>query len=359
MTNTLSEFLGSIGIRRSLIGVDIGTNAVKVVHFGYNRQGPVLRHASLTELLPTNGNGEDRGVVMALYETLRAGQLKRQKMAIAYNGEALMVRYLTLPKMPKEEVKEAIRWEAKKLVQKSLDDYVLDFFISGEIEERDLKRYEILLVLADRESIRHQMDDLKPFRSQIRVMDVNPLALLNTVRLNYSEDYEENLVFIDIGVHKMDINIAKRGVLRFYRTLQMGGEDITNALMQSMQMEYTEAEQVKREKDLMAETENELDGRIQAAIRTEVDRMILEVQRSIDYYRAQYREAGIRKVILMGGTPLMSGFLDYFGTYFDAEVVLDNPFAGVVCDATKALELRSIAPRFSTSVGLCLRKGER
>jgi type IV pilus assembly protein PilM len=353
----LSGLFNALGIRQSLVGVDLGANALKVVHFSPGRRGPVLQHASLTELIHTDGEGQDRGELMALYDTVRSGRLNRKKMAIAYKGEELTVRHLTFPKMPRNEFKEAMRWEAKKMVPKTLDEVVFDFLTMGEIDEREIKRYEILLVIADRASILGQLEALKPFRSQIRAMDVNPLALLNTVRLNYPGDLADNLAFIDIGAQKMDINIAKKGILRFYRHVRMGGEGITNALMQSLQADYTNAERIKRESGLAATPEGETDNRIQSIIKAEVDKMILEVQRSIDYYRAQYREAGVRKIILMGGTPLMPDFPDYFASYFDAEVVLDNPFAGVICDPSKFSETRSFAPRFSTGVGLCLRKG--
>lgn len=366
------DILQVLGIRQPLIGVDIGRTAVKVVHLRQGRRGPVLRYAGLTELLHSASGGEeessalggsggqDRGVVMALYEIFRESRLRRQKMAVAYSGKSLTIRYLTLPKMPKEEIKEAIRWEAKKLVSQPLEEMVLDFLIVGEIEERDLKRYEILLILAERASILSQLEGLKPFRSRIVAMDVNSLALFNAVKLNHPADLGENLVFVDIGAHQMAINISKRGVLRFTRNVQIGGEDITRALMQSLQVDYTEAEQLKRQQGMAESPEMKSasggDGRIQEVIKAEVNRMILETQRSIDYYRAQFREGAIRKVLLMGGTPLMPGFLDHFSSYFDTKVVLDNPFAGIICEDPAASELKLMAPRFSTSVGLALRK---
>jgi type IV pilus assembly protein PilM len=354
------NLLQVLGIRRPLLGVDIGSTAVKVVRLGYDRRGPVLRYAGLTELVHTEeesgSGGQDRGAVMALYEMFREGRLRRQKMAVSYTGKSLIVRYLMLPKMPRDEIKEAIRWEAKKLVPQPLEQMILDYLIVGETEERDLKRYEILLIVAERESVLSQLEGLKPFRSQIAAMDVNPLALFNAVKLNYPSDLEENLVFVDIGAHQMTINISKRGILRFTRSVQLGGEDITKALMQALRVEYHEAEQMKRQRGLTESTGNETDGHVRETIKSEADRMILEIQRSVDYYRAQFREGGIRKVIVMGGTPLMPGFKDYFSSYFDAAVVLDNPFAGIQSDHPAASELMLMAPRFSTGVGLALRK---
>jgi type IV pilus assembly protein PilM len=347
--------LKAMGLERPLLGVDVGSTAIKVVYLGFGRRGPVLHYAGLTELLRADKKTKDRGVAMALNEISREGRLKRRKMAVSYSGAGLTVRYLTLPKMPKDEIKEAIRWEAKKQVPHLDEDSVVDYLIVGESEERELKRFEIILVVAGKESIFGQLDELGGYRSQVVAMDVNPLALVNVVKLNFPEDIEGNLVFVDIGASKTDISIAKKGVLRFYRRVQVGGDSITAAVSQSQNIEFEDAEQLKHDTGLKAEDQQKADPGLTDVIRKEVDRIILEIQRSIDYYRAQFREGGIRKVILMGGTPLMHGFPAYLSSYFDSPVVVDNPFARITMKNGGSLELRQMAPRFSTSAGLALR----
>ncbi|MDC4204043.1 MAG: pilus assembly protein PilM [Candidatus Manganitrophus sp.] len=115
-----------------------------------------------------------------------------------------------------------------------------------------------------------------------------------------------------------------------------------------MGLPYEEAEKLKREKGVGAE-----EGP-QAIIKNEIDRFIVEIQRSIDYYRAQFREGVFKKVILMGGGALLPGFSDYFGSYFDAEMEIDDPLAEII--GTESVgAIRAIAPRFSSGIGLALR----
>lgn len=346
--------LKGLALGRPVLGVDVGTTAVKVVQLSHRGSGATLQYAGLTELIRSDQKGQDRGVSMALNEIFREGRLKRRRMALAYAGAGLTVRYLTLPKMPRDEIKAAIRWEAKKQVPHLDEESVVDYLIVGESEERDLKRFEIILVVAGKDSIFGQLEEVGGYRSQVVAMDVNPLALMNAVQLNYADEIEENLVFVDIGAAKTDICISKKGVLRFYRGVRIGGDHITAAVSQSQNVDFSEAERLKQEKG-MAHSDGPADPLLVEIIRKEVDRIILEIQRSIDYYRAQFREGGIRKVILMGGTPLMSGFTDYLSGYFDAEVVVDNPFARVSMRNAGSLELKQIAPRFSTGMGLALR----
>jgi type IV pilus assembly protein PilM len=345
--------------------LDIGKSAIKVVRLAANRNGLLLAYAGVIELPHANGEdrpGQDRDAPLALHDLFQESRLKRQKIAINFNGRSAIIRYLLLPKMPKDELAEAVRWEAKKVIPFAIEDSVLDYLIVGETQERDLKRIEVILVAAERAGVLSQLESFRRVNLPVTAMDVNPLALFNTLKLNYKSDLDENLIFVDIGGGKMDISISKRGVLRFTRNVQVGGDDITKALMQGLKMEWDEAEQFKRQKGLSDpsvqvtdEKDKDRDGRAREIIKSEMDRMILETQRSMDYYRAQFREGSVRKIVLMGGACLMPGFQEYFSSYFDATVKRDDPFSGIQCDEKDFGEIRQLAPRFSSAVGLALR----
>jgi type IV pilus assembly protein PilM len=352
--------------KRHLLGLDIGKSSIKVIQLASTRKGLVLKYAGLTELPSGDREGPERDAPLALHDVFKESRLKRQKIAINFSGRSPIVRYLLLPKMPKDELGEAVRWEAKKLIPFPIEDAVLDYLIVGETQERDLKRTEVLLVAAERAAVLNQLESFKRINLPISAMDINPLALFNALQLNYKSDLDESLVFVDIGAGKMDINISKRGVLRFTRNVQLGGDDITQAVMQGLGVEREEAEQLKRQKGLSASggpalavesaQAKDQDGRVNEIIKAEADRMILETQRSMDYYRAQFREGSVKKIVLMGGASLMPGFQEYFASYFDANVELDDPFAEILCDEKAFGEIRLMAPRFSTAVGLALRK---
>ena len=342
-----------------LLGIDLGASSLKAVRLVPSRKGLKLDYAGLVELPQQNGNETQRDLTVALQSLLRSRDLRNSKSVIKVAGKPPLIRYLTLPYMPKEELKEAVKWEAKKLMALPLEEVVLDFLMVGEQEERGQRRYEIILVAAEKTVIQGEIQEMQRAGLRVVAVDVEPLSLLNTVRLNYPEDLRKSLVFIDIGAKKTEINIAKNSVLKFTRTVQMGGDDLTASLQRELRLEYEEAEQLKRERGMISTGEDISDTiphkRYLEVLKESLDRLILEVQRSLDYYRAQFREEAIHKMILMGGTPLMSGFSDYFSTYFEAKVVVDDPFSEIICRDASFENFKSIAPRFSSSIGLALR----
>ena len=139
----------------------------------------------------------------------------------------------------------------------------------------------------------------------------------------------------------------------------MGGNDLTASLQRGLHLDYEEAEQLKRERGMNTSGEKISESiphkRYLEVLKEALDRLILEVQRSLDYYRAQFRVEASRKIVLMGGTPLMPGFSDYFSSYFDAEVEVDDPFTEITCRNPSFGDLRQMGPRFSSSIGLALR----
>ncbi|MGH7274585.1 MAG: type IV pilus assembly protein PilM [Nitrospiria bacterium] len=346
-------------MKRPLLGIDRGTCSLKAVRLLPSRRGISLDYAALVELPHQNGSPGEQDRVLALQSMLKSHDVRRCKSVINVFGKPPLIRYLTVPCMPKEELKEAIKWEAKKQMSLPIEDIVLDFLIVGEQVEGGQRLYEIVLVAAEKAVILNEIQETQRAGLRIAALDVGPLSLLNTVRLNYPKDLSQGLVFIDIGAGKTEINLARDGILRFTRTVQTGGNDLTASLQRELHLDYEDAEQLKRERGMNPSGEDISKSishkRYLEVLKEALDRLILEVQRSLDYYRAQFRVEAARKIVLMGGTPLMPGFSDYFSSYFDAEVEVDDPFTEITCRSASFGDLRAMAPRFSSSVGLALR----
>ena len=349
------SFLSEIfSTQHHLLGVDIGRSAVKIVQLKPHRGGLRLVRAVLREC-PRSSDDGGMGDLGRASELFSDG-FRNLRAAMNFLGKSPIIRYMTLPKMPREEIREAIKWEARKVIPVPIEDLVLDYLVVGEMDDKDGKKLELIVVGAERSAVWSQVKEAKKAGIRVEAMDVNPLSLMNTVRLNYKKQMDENLVFVDVGDSKTDVNIAKTGILRFTRTVQVGGSDISRAITDELHVPIEEAERMKREEGMGGVKDGEGESPLAKTVKVEVDRIIVEVQRSIDYYRAQFREGSIRRIILMGGTPLMPGFTEYFASYFDAQTELDDPFAEIHCEDVASPEIRMMAPRYATAVGLALRE---
>lgn len=338
-----------MNLSRPLIGMDIGESSIKLAVVSKKGGKLSLDYAEVLPIRPSNGDlSSESEKIMGLKSLFSRSVFKKQPVIMNYIGKPPLIRYLKFPEMPENELAEAVQWEAKKVISEPLESKVIDYAILHKTADAGKIYFEVILVAVDKSDISEGLEVVRKAGVFPSLMDVNPLALLKVVELNHSNEVGQDLIFIDIGSAKMEINICRDGVLRFTRQINRGGNDISHAIMEKRSISFEEAETLKKEEGLAG---FEMEG----VIKEEVDRLILEVQRSIDYYRTQFRDVLLKKIILMGGTPLMSGFRDYFETQFDFPVVLENPFSSMTGPSSLLKQLNPVSSIWTASIGLALR----
>ena len=346
-------------LRRPLLGIDLGASSLKAVRLLPSRQGIKLDYIVLVDLPYRNGGGADRDGVLAFRSLAEDRKVRRSRSVINAFGKPPLIRRLTLPTMPKKELKEAVKWEAKKLIHLPMEEVLLDFLTMSGPEVGGQQEQEILLVAAEKDMIAYVIRQTRRAGLRVVAVDASPLSLLHAARHNYPDDLHKTLILIDIGAIKTEINIAKDSFLRFTRTVQFGGHDLTASLEKQLGLSFEEAERLKKEQGIEAPGEDITDDasftRFREVLKAKVDHLILEVQRSIDYYRTLFRDPMEGKIILTGGTSLMPGFSSHFSSYFDIPIQVDDPLNGLIC-GTAAEPYRNIAPRFTSCIGLALRE---
>ena len=227
--------------KKHYLGVDIGKTSIKCVQLEPSGKGWVLKHASLVELEGEGpqANGESHTKLSDLFSEKA---FLKAKLATLLSGQDVTLRYLSLPKMSSSELREAMRWQAKKYTSASLDTFVIDYLVVGEHETHDAKKIEVILAMAEKVLVQKKIQEFNQVGAKLEALDVNHLVLLNGFRHHRSLGPGVNFVYVDIGAGKMDIGIVKGETLRFMRSVQMGGENITRAISENFNVGFVEAE---------------------------------------------------------------------------------------------------------------------
>jgi type IV pilus assembly protein PilM len=332
-----------------LTGIDIGAGSIKVVRIERGGKRPKLLSAGIVEFPLEPGQG---AVSSDLRLLLAEKKISRLNNITQMPGKDLTIRSFSLPKMPLSELGEAVHWEAKRHISYPLDTALVEYLIVGEREEGVGPKYDIVMVSAERAKV---VEHLVPFAEaniKVTAVDANALALRNVFHL-LEKPADKNTVVVDIGAGKTEIDIFKGGTLRFSRCLENGGHDMTRAMAEAQEIGLQEAEEMKRSLNVLAAPESDKGA---AAVRTILDGLLMEIRRSIDYYKTTFREKSVDGTVLTGGISLMQGIKDYFTQSLEGTVELDLPFEGLTVRKKLAEEFGPIAPRFSAAVGLALRK---
>lgn len=338
-------FFGS----NDIAGIDIGAGAIKVARIARGSR-PKLLSAALMEL-PLDA-GRPAGVGAELRYLLSGKKIGSKNVVTQIPGKDLTIRSLSLPRIPLSELREAVRWEAKRHISYPLEAALVEYLIVGERREGTVDKYDILMVAVERGMV---IEHLAPFNEadiSVAAVDANSLALRNVLKLRRLPD-DDNILYVDIGAGKTEINIFKSGALRFSRCFESGGNDMTRAVAEALGTRLQDAEALKKNLDILVPSGED---KAAAAVKGRLDVLLAEVRRSVEYYKTTFRETGVRHSILTGGVSLLNGIKDYFTMSLDIPVELDDPFSVLSARKSVLQEFGPLSPRFSAAIGLALRK---
>lgn len=356
--------LGSLG-SKSLIGIDIGSHAIKAVELA--RAGGRFRvlHAGSADTPPGSVKEgvivEPQGVGAAIRQVFATSGIKAKSVVSAVGGQAVIVRELKLPPMSDEELRQAARFEAERYIPYGVKEVNMDFDVIGETTEENQKKVVVLLVAARREIVDKHVQALEVAGLEPFVLDVESFAVMRSLD-SQANGPGEAVVFVDLGAETSDIVITEGGQLRLTRNVNIGGDALTRAIATRLEMEFKSAEQLKEEKGVVL-----LEGEPLPEDRTvlslhEVMLPILgdlatEIRRSLDYFQTRWRESRVGRVMLSGGTAKLQNLDRFLSLELGVETVVGDPFLS--CEVSERVLPPHIrkdeASSMATAVGLAMR----
>ncbi|MCE5228107.1 type IV pilus assembly protein PilM [bacterium] len=373
------------------IGVDIGTHSVKVVQMRRVSDGYELESVAQCEIWPDGNVPEDPAAqrsakTAALKRALEEGQIKARHAVSALCGESIIVRYLQLPRMPEDELRKALQWEAEEYIPFRLNEVNIDSMILGEVDDAEHAKMDVLLVSAKKDLIEEHVGIIRDAGLEPRVVDVDSFAFLNCFETNYNPGVDECLALINIGSSMTSINIYGNGRTRFSRDIPIGGDTITTAIRSRLNCSWTEAERLKLEIgapvseksgagdapqagslfDTIRGTVEDLSGAAGGdskeatatlAIGNILNNLISEARRSVEFFESQYRGQNVGRVVLGGGTARLRNLTDYFESELRLPVEIIDPLkrVRVAPRIPGADQLDRIRHLLGVSIGLGIR----
>ncbi|MCK8816848.1 type IV pilus assembly protein PilM [Natroniella sulfidigena] len=328
-------------LNKKTIGLDIGSNLIKIVSAELDGAEIVLNNLAIATTPPDaleEGKIADLDALGAKIEELLANNgFEATHVVTAISGEELIIRMVEIPAIPKEELPEAVKWEAQEQLPMSLENVILDYEI---INKKENGSYELMLVAVDRDIIDSYLELFERLDLKALAIEIEPLALIRALEHLYPG---QTLAIIDMGASTTDVSICSQGQLLFTRTISVGGSNITEEVADNHDLELEEAEEYKCNHNLF---EEEL-GLI-------IRNLTTTIYRSLDYFQVKFKSYNIEQIVLTGGGSRLIGFAEHLSEEFGIEVnkleLLDS--LRVEIENSKELAANQL---LGVSVGLALR----
>jgi type IV pilus assembly protein PilM len=348
---------------KAVVGLDIGSSAVKAVELKPSGKG--FRVAAFgSEPVPpdsiVDGAIIDAGAVAdairRVFEHNKA--FKAKDVCASLSGNAVIVKKITLPVMTESELDESIYWEAEQYIPFDIQDVNLDYQILDPGTGPDSRgSMEVLLVAAKKEKIGDYTGVIAQAGRTPVIVDVDAFALQNAYYVNYGLDPRQTVVLLNAGASAININILQGDQSVFTRDISMGGNAYTEAVQKELDLPFESAEQLKKGIPVDGASFEEA----QPVLRAVTENVLLEIQKTFDFFKATAASEQIDRIMLSGGASRVDGFRDMLHERFNAPVEEFDPFRAIAWDTKKlggdAVEHAATA---AVAVGLALRKvGDR
>ena len=386
--------------RKSLIGLDIGSNVIKILRLDLTGDRPLVTHFAMTDLPPeaiVDGEIMDRElVIQAIQECADKADIPNEPVASAVAGRAVIVKKIVMDQMSEEDAREAIYWEAEQHVPFDIDDITLDFEILKEDIGAD--QMELLLVAAKKDMILAQADLIRDAGFQPLVIDVASFANQNSWEFssrgslvsiteeddlveeeesstgsdmdeflgeddinaaesdNDSEEESEGefVALLDVGGGVTNVHIVKDGVPYFTRDLPIGVVQFSEEFQKQLGLTYESAQAVAQ-----GHTEDVDEQLVQDIVRTVGAEIYQGLEPSLSYLKTSGEADGIDRIVLSGGGAHLPGLSEYLAEAYNIPSDIADPLSVLDYDPDLFAESNAeeLSPLLSVAVGLALREG--
>jgi len=196
------------------------------------------------------------------------------------------------PAVPENELRDAVRWQIKDLLDFPAEEAVIDVF-SGYGTEAVSTTFTVAAAEA---KVGYVVDALRGAGLNLKAIDIPELALRNI--LAKSDENERGVALLSLFRDNGLITIVRGGELCMARRINLGSAEL-----------------------VAASGDENIDGvEISEAQQNILDGMVLEIQRSLDYYESSVSRQSVSALLIAPLLEPVPGLHDYLNSYLTPEV---------------------------------------
>jgi type IV pilus assembly protein PilM len=347
--------------KKDVIGIDVGSSSVKMVHLKEAKGGYQLASLGLAmlpaEAIVDNAIMDNSSIVDIVKSLVESQKLKTKNVATSISGHSVIIRKIQLPIMTEEEMEASIQWEAEQYIPFEISEVNLDFQILGP-DANDASLMNVILVAAKKEFVNEYVALFKECGLNPQVVDIDCFAVENVYELNYGTNAGEIVALIDMGASSMNVNVLRGGMSVFTRDIQVGGNAYNEEIQKRLGLNNEEAEIVK----LGGEVADVTAEAVAEVMADATESLTQEVQRSIDFFSATSSDEKVHKVFITGGVSKIPEVRSSLEHRLGVEVHVIDPWRQIAfSEKDFDLEyLQAMGPVYTVAAGLAMRRmGDR
>jgi type IV pilus assembly protein PilM len=356
----------------SVMGVDIGSSAIKIVQIRKQNGQAVLETYGELALGPYAGGTVGQAVILppdkiaaALTDLMREKEVNITTRAcgISIPFASSLMSVIEFPQVSTKQLGVMVPIEARKYIPVPISEVTLDWSIvpksevrmedhpEGDPENkaaptRTLPKIDVLVVAIHNDTLARYQDISNRAGLATSFFEIE---IFSTMRAILDETLAPVMI-MDMGAASTKLYIIERGIIKASHTVNRGSQDITLTISKSLGLPLDRSEIMKREHGA-----DGTDKVLTDIITMNLNYMFDEANRTLLGFEKKYNTA-VSKVILVGGGASLKGLGELARANFKTETIPGNPFGKLATPAFLENILKETGPEFAVAIGIALRK---
>lgn len=273
------------------LGFDIGNSSIKIA-------AVKAGHVAVEEIrLPENmmRDGEiamPNSFASFLRREMRALKIRGREAALVLPSRQVICRFTAMPKMSVEQLTLNLPYEFNEFVQDDPDKFFFDYAMCEPEEGDDPEQIYLMAAAASKERILQYIRIFSGAGLRLKTLLPPEMALLK-LAARRKKNGEPECCFVNLGQETVTITIARNGRIRATRQIEIGCRAIDEVIADVMNTDPYLAGTYKF---------NNYQGVLELPEVAEVyQRIAVEIQRVVNFYRFNFRDSELSGMYLLGG----------------------------------------------------------
>ncbi len=365
--------LRKLFIRSNIVlGFELGTNNVKFAQIRKKKSQSILDRYRINDIgrKPEDSAEIFRSkTILALQKILPLDLLAIADVSVMISNLPVIITSETMPALDSKELDQAIMFRAQKMVPETIKNPHIEYEVIEKIESQDSSQIHLRIYIIDQDELELWLQALRECGISPQKVTLPHMAIQHNLAHFYPQELVAGVALFDIGSDKSQLIFAGNNTLKLIRTFEIGVDDFIKSLTGSHVINDQEIDiSRKRAEDLLktygvmstnTEEKTEYDfpvARTGIMLYNDIEKMVNDVQRSLDYYMSTFPESPIHSILITGGGANIANLRDKLEDKLNLPVMhysyLNNLTIGR--DVTEIDQVLQDAHIISGSVGLAL-----
>lgn len=299
-----------------ITGVDISDSSVKVLALKYTQEGSIPDFFEQRKISPGivhQGEVEDPESLITVLTALRR-KYDMNFIRVSLPEEKTYLFQTTVPNsQEKEQIRNSIEFQLEKHVPIPPSESIFDY----DVIKKNRNTINVSVTVFPKTIITDYQKIFKLAGLTPVSFELGGQAIAKAV---IPEGDAQTYMIVDFGRTRSGISIVKDSIVRFSSTVDVGGNELIEAIMKYFKVNEIEAQKIKNQKGFFNKEDEQLHNSLMGTISTLRD----EINRHFIYWNTKDTNRGkedkINKIILCGGNASLAGLTGFLSLGIKAPV---------------------------------------